>query len=199
MGSGTTISAVKPAATTRKAERAQKKTLDTINSNLRVKPEYFMTLQKLNSVDTQIESIKGKLNSVSLNEKERVSLQNELESLEATAKLRDEMADFTVSKDGKTVTFTLKDYYTAEMFKNTFNLKDGALREAVGREALQQAGAEGEAGAFKSFEDAKHAGVTRFANGVYIDRNWFGIDKVDYSRAILQLGHQYSVDAAYLK
>ncbi|MCM1010307.1 MAG: hypothetical protein NC390_05475 [Fusobacterium sp.] len=199
MGSGTTISAVKPAATTRVAERTQQKTLETIHSNFKVTPEYVMTLKKLNAVDSQIEALKGQLKSVVLSDNERSKIQQQLEDLEAVAKLRAEMADYAVSKDGKTVTFTLNSYYPVEMFKDTFDLKDGAFRDAVGREALQEAGAEGESGAFKSFEDAKRAGVTRFANGVYIDRNWFGIDKVDYSKAILKSGRQYSVDASYLK
>ncbi len=161
-------------------------------------PQYKRTMEKLNAFKLQLESLKGQLvyGKLSADERERVQLQ--IEELNAKLQAREEMADFVVSRDGKTVTFTLNDYYMVEKFKEAFGVKDGALREALGREALA-ASDEDVPRAYESFDAAKKAGVTKFANGVYIDRNWFGVDKVDYSRAILQVGHQYSFDSSYLK
>lgn len=199
MGSLTAIS-VQSNAVIASANSAPQRALTSINNTKSQTPaEYKKTLEKLQALDSQIDALKGELAVASLSDGKRLKLEEKLEELQAVAKLRNEMADYKVSKDGKTITFTLNDYYTVESFKKAFGLKDGAFREAVGREALSEAGAEGEKGSFESFEAAKSAGVRRFANGVYIEKNWFGVDKVNYSHAILQLGHQYSIDSSNLK
>jgi len=199
MGSGTTISAVKSAAAASTAKPVQQRGSNPVDSDsCRPLPQYKKTMAKLNALNAEIESLKGQLAATALNTPEHEKLQAQLERLQGQAKLRAEMADFQVSRDGKTVVFTLNDYYTAETFKKAFGIKDGALRTALGREAVAESGIEGNK-SYSSFEAAKRDGVTRFANGVFIERNWFGVDKVNYSHAIMQAGRQYSVDASFLK
>lgn len=199
MASGTTISAVKSAAAASNAKPVQQRSSNPVDSaSRRHLPQYKKTMAKLNALNAEIEALKGQLATTPLNTAKYKNIQDRLERLQGQAKLRAEMADFQVSRDGKTVVFTLNDYYTAETFKKTFGIKDGALRTALGREAVAESGEEGNA-SYSSFEAAKRDGVTRFANGVFIERNWFGVDKVNYSHAIMQAGRQYSVDASFLE
>lgn len=198
MGSGITITAGTATSTTAPERARQHNSNPVERTPRRPLPQYRKTMEKLNALQTEIEALKGQLSTASLSDSERTRVEFQLNQLQAVSKQRDEMADVQISRDGKTVVFTLKDYYTAETVKKAFGIKDGAFRAAIAEEALAESGADGTS-SYSSFEAAKKDGVTRFANGVYIEKNWFGVDKVNYSRAILQSGRQYTVKAEDLK
>lgn len=139
------------------------------------------------------------------------SEQRELAELERKLAQQKEVCAFSVSADGKTVTFRIKKDINVEAFKDLFYIDAGAFRKELKSEALAEGneviGFErndaGEtipiySGSYNDWFDAWSSGVERFENGVAIETDPEGHLYPDYTGATLRAGWSYDVGQSYI-
>ena len=158
----------------------------------------------LNYVANRIAELKKESN---LSSSERC----ELAELERKLAQQKEVCDFSVSADGKTVTFRIKKDINVEAFKDLFYIDAGAFRNELKSEALADGneviGVEkndaGEtipiySGSYRDWFDAELVGVMSFSNGVVLERTPDGKIYPNYTGATLRAGWSYDVGQSYI-
>lgn len=131
------------------------------------------------TVDTKIAALNEELATVT-DPVRKEELEMQMSILQKLKSDREKFADFKVSDDGKNVTFTIKDFVTAEKIKDLYFLEDGIFR--------------------RSLKEEYDAGVE---NGVFAKTEMFlGIIPVtvlDYEAAVLTVSKKYTVSSDMLK
>ena len=130
-------------------------------------------------VDTKIALLNEELAKAETSEqKEKIQLQ--LDILQDLKTNRENFANVKVSDDGKSITFKIKDFVTAEKFKDVYFIQDGAFRQELKAE----------------YENGEE-------NGVFVKQEKFmgfiPINILDYEAAVLTNGKEYVIPFDMLK
>lgn len=158
----------------------------------------------LNYVANRIAELKEEGNLSSSERRELAELERKLEQ-------QKEVCDFSVSADGKTVTFRIKKDINVEVFKDLFYIDAGAFRDELNEEAFADGNvvthyekdANGDvtpiySGSYKNWGQAESEGVMSFSNGVVLKRTPDGNLYPDYTGVTLRAGSSYSVGQSYI-